>query len=310
MINKEKLVKNIFAYLLLVIILFVEGCFNFLTFKFEISKALTISFWVNIGFRLLLLILIKAMALLIFTDKARENNGELKTEKERNTKLIKLKDVDFPYWCEQVENRRLKIDAWKLQINKKIAKLEKRSKLKDRTIYYGNSNIEKSNNKYCIKRKQLEYLLSDEYINNNFDVIRPKKIKKIDPAVFDLPVNLNSSNNDYQLVAKTKIAITSVLLTSAFGLVLITFIRQSLEFGYSSDKILPILVGLALDLIFMLYQFATGIMDSYRIINEQEVLPYVNRNRILTKYLKSKTEQKDKIDFIFEQLKLNETNTE
>lgn len=302
MYNRDRLIKDLFSYLLLFTILFVEGCFNFLTFKFELGKVLTSSFWVDIFMRILLLVLIRSIALLIFTDKARENNTDLFDAIKKNKQLIGLKDIDFPYWCENVKNRELIIANWKFKINKKIARLERRTSFKTRSVYYSNNEIEKSVNKYCVQRKKLEFYLTDEYIEKNFDLIKSLKCKKVDPAVFDLPVNFKSTNKDYQFVAKNKTAILSILGGSAFGLTIITIIRQALEFNYDKSQLLPILVGLCLDLIFMGYQFVMGMMDSYSIVNEQEVLPYTNRNRILTEYLKSKNQYKDKIEIIFEKL--------
>ena len=40
-----------------------------------------------------------------------------------------------------------------------------------------------------------------------------------------------------------------------------------------------------MDFIFIVWQSVTGIMSAFNTINNQEVLPYCNRNRILQEYI-------------------------
>ena len=51
MVNRDKLVKNIITTILLILILIVEGCFNFITLEFNFSILYKIQFWIKIVFK-------------------------------------------------------------------------------------------------------------------------------------------------------------------------------------------------------------------------------------------------------------------
>lgn len=302
--NKDKFIKNIVISALTLIILIVEGCFNFATLDWNFTTLGKVDFWIGIVTKLLLLLLVRMLALMIFQDIARNKNQNLLTEINLNNKLMKMKDADFPIWVENDLNLKIKIEAWKLSVNKKLNKLEKRAKEADRMFYYSKKLTveEKQENKYC--RLKMMYLeqLTDEYINENIDMLMVK-YNHVDSAVFDLPVNLATSDNKYQLTAKTRSAIIFTLGTSSIWLLLTTIIRNAMEFQKNDAAILAILISLALDLIFLLMQFFSGMMDAFKIIDTQEVLPYVNRNRILREYLYDKEpEQRNRIKEILDSL--------
>jgi hypothetical protein len=58
--------------------------------------------------------------------------------------------------------------------------------------------------------------------------------------------------------------------------------------------LLIIFSGLLMDFIFIVWQGLTGISSAFTIVEQQEVLPYVNRNRILEKYLYYKNPNDEK----------------
>lgn len=304
MINKDKLIKNMVISVLTLIILIVEGCFNFAKLEWNFVALYQIDFWVGITTKLLLLLLVRMLALMIFQDVAREKNETLAKEKVINAKLMKLKDADFPIWVENDLNLKIKIEAWKLKINKKLTKLENKATENDRMIYFSkkiNEEAKLQNKYYRLKTRYLEQL-TDEYINDNIDNLLVK-YKRVDAAIFDLPVNLTVSENKYQLTAKTRSAIIFTLGTSSIWLLLTTIIRNAMEFSKNDAALLAIMISLALDLIFLLMQFFSGMMDAFKIINTQEVLPYVNRNRILREYLYHKEpEQRNRIKEILDSL--------
>jgi hypothetical protein len=297
--NKDSLLKNLLSVLIIFAIFFVEGCFNFLELKFSFEKISETTFWISIGTRCSLMILVKSLAMLIFLDIARRKNNNLVIEKTKNERLMKLKDADFPSWVETVKNPDISIEAWKLKINKKLIKLEKHSKPYDRALYYkhkSDASIDISTNKYCIERQALEYLISDEYIKQNINCLNVK-CQHIDAAGFNIPVNIKHTDNKYQIFAKTKSAVAGSLFIASSWLFIMQIIKEAMAFDWSENIPLAVIVGLLLDLVFLVYQFFMGIVDSFKLIDEQEVFPYANRNRILEEYLYYKQpDKKDKID--------------
>jgi hypothetical protein len=297
--NRDSLLKNLLSVLIIFAIFFVEGCFNFLELKFSFERVKEITFWISIGTRCTLMILVKSLAMLIFLDIARRKNENLTIEKTKNERLMKLKDADFPVWVEAVKNIEISIEAWKLKINKKLIRLEKFSKQSDRALYYkskSDPSIDISTNRYCIKRQALEYLISDDYINQNLNCLNVK-CQRIDAAGFNIPVNIKHIGDKYQIFAKTKSAIAGSLFIASSWLFVMQIIKEAMAFDWAESIPLAVIVGLLLDLVFLIYQFFMGIIDSFKLIDEQEVLPYANRNRILEEYLYYKQpDKKDKID--------------
>lgn len=292
--HKTSILKNAFSILLLILILIVEGCFNFVTFEFKFDRLLNLGFWTNVIFKVILLLLVKMWVMSIFIDVARNKNKDLNFNKEFNEKLMHTKDDKFPKWVENVENREIKIEFYKKKINKKIAKLEHKAKSIDRMLYFNDDEDAKANNKYCVKRKELEYLISDEYINNNIAWLDIKRYPQIDSAIFDCPISSENISKKYQLSAKTKSAIFSSLLVATISFLLIQTIWNSIEMFRNDLDLLIIFSGLLMDFIFIVSQALTGINSAFSIVEQQEVLPYVNRNRILEKYLYYKNPNDDK----------------
>ena len=292
--NKTNILKNVFSVLLLILILVVEGCFNFVTFEFNVNKLVNIGFWTNVGFKVVLLLLVKMWVMSIFMEVARNKNKDLNFNKKLNEKLMQTKDDKFPKWVENVENKEIKIEFYKRKINKLIAKLEHKASSKDRMLYFNDNEELKKDNEYCIKRAELEYLISDEYINNNYYWLDIKKFPQIDSAIFDCPIGNENISKKYQLSAKTKTAIFTSLLSASIITIILQTVWNSIELFKNDLDILIIMSGLIMDFIFIVWQGLTGINSAFSIIETQEVLPYVNRNRILEKYIYYKNPNEEK----------------
>ena len=257
-----------------------------------------------------LLLLVRMLALNIFKPKARENNKELQVEKNKNEKLVKLKEADFPYWIENVKNVDIKKEAWKNKINKKLLKLERKASDDDRHLFYDNTipEEEKIKNKYYRLKMRFLSLLTNDFIDSNINTLQVK-FQRLDAAIFDLPVNLEHEDNKYQISSKTKSATVISLAVASVGLLVINILISGLAFGANDAILLATIISLSIDLVFLSYQFLMGIFDSYRIVNTQELLPYVNRNRILKEYFYyKKPDDTAKIDKIFSALENNTPN--
>lgn len=288
-IDVSSLLKNLLAYVIIVFVLIIEGCFNFVELGFDVNLFKKLAFWFSILFRVFLLVLVRSAALLIFLDVARAKNMDLRKAKEINEKYMKLKGDDFPKYIEMVKNPEIKTKVWKEQINKKLAKLEKKAKQEDRSLYYKKGDeydLQKENNAYCQKRKFLEEQLSNEYIEKNLDtLVITKKYPKLDPALFNLPVGTENINGQYQIIAKTKNAVfASIAMSAALAMVSQSIVR-ALTFYPTDVYMLGVFISIFMDLIFIVVQFWSGIISAFSKIRKEEVTPYINRNEILKEYL-------------------------
>ena len=305
--NKDVIFKNLLSIIILFAIFFIEGCFNFLEFKFDFSSIGTPNFWISIGTRCLLMTLVKSLAMTIFLDKARFKNKDLNFQKSKNARLMKLKDPEFPTWVEDIKNPNIKKEAWIIKINKKLSRLEKYSSRKSKSIYYSKKESFPTT-RYAIKRKFYESQISEDYLNKNAKCLNVK-CQLIDSAGFNVPVNIRSDSSKYQIHAKTKTAIASSLFIASSWIFIMQIIREASNFQQSSSDFLIVIVGLLLDLVFLSWQFFTGILDAFKIIDQQEVLPYVNRNRILEEYFYYKNpNKKDVLKKLLEQLEESDEN--
>ena len=292
--NKTNILKNVFSILLLILILIVEGCFNFVTFEFNVEKLANLGFWTNVAFKVVLLVLVKMWVMSIFMDVARNKNKDLDFNKKLNEKLMQTKDDKFPKWVENVENKEIKIEFYKKKINKMIAKLEHEATPQDRMLYFNDDEELKLHSEYCVERAELEYLLTDEYIEKNYHWLDIKKYPQIDSAVFDCPIGNDNISKKYQLSAKTKTAIFTSLLSASIITIILQTVWNSIEMFINDLDLLIIFSGLLMDFIFIVWQGLTGISSAFTIVEQQEVLPYVNRNRILEKYLYYKNPNDEK----------------
>jgi hypothetical protein len=292
--NKTNILKNVFSILLLILILIVEGCFNFVTFEFNVEKLANLGFWTNVAFKVVLLVLVKMWVMSIFMDVARNKNKDLDFNKKLNEKLMQTKDDKFPKWVENVENKEIKIEFYKKKINKMIAKLEHEATPQDRMLYFNDDEELKLHSEYCVERAELEYLLTDEYIEKNYHWLDINKYPQIDSAVFDCPIGNDNISKKYQLSAKTKTAIFTSLLSASIITIILQTVWNSIEMFKNDLDLLIIFSGLLMDFIFIVWQGLTGISSAFTIVEQQEVLPYVNRNRILEKYLYYKNPNDEK----------------
>lgn len=285
--HRTAIIKNGIAAVLIFLILIIEGCINFVDMEFHWENLRNWSLWVQIATKVLLLVLIRMACMFIFLDVARKTNKRLGVETLLNEKLLKTRGNDFPYYCENVKNREIKKEAFTKKIQKKLATLERRAKTKDRMLYFSlheGDQYLKEKNKYCIKRKMFEEMLTDEYQEKNYFCLDVKHYARIDPAVFDLPISIRNENK-YQLTSKTKSAIGLSIMSAAFILVMVQTIWNATNTAPKEElPVIALTIGILMDTLFIAWQTIQGITGAFNTINNQEVTPYCNRNRILKEY--------------------------
>lgn len=286
--NRTVIIKNVIAAVLIFLILIIEGCVNFIDMEFHFEKLKDPSLWAQVGTKVLLLVLIKMACMFIFLDVARKTNKDLQIKAKANSQLLKLKGADFPFYCENIKNKEIKKEAYTKKIQKKLRKLEKHAKAEDRLLYFNDDTENKKikeKNKYCIKRKELEEKLTDDYQERYYQSLDIKHYEQIDPAVFDMPIVIRNTNK-YQLTAKTKTSVGLTIFGSAIILIFTQSIWNASNLAPKEDlPVIAITIGFLMDFIFITWQTVTGIMSAFTTINNQEVLPYCNRNRILKEYI-------------------------
>lgn len=291
--HKTAIIKNVMAAIIMVAIFAFKGCFNFATMTWEWENLKNPTLWVNAGIDTALMLAVKSAMLLVWMDVARRLNISLFKAKRTNEEYMKKKGNDFPLYTEEELNPSIRVEEFKKIIKAKIIKLEHKAKPYDRALYFSDKETEKGINKYCQKRMALDYLLSDEYIEKNKDNLYVKDCPVVDPAIFDKPVT-NEHNNKWQMSAKTKSAIAASMIFSAVWLVIVRAIWSAAKFDKLEDyNALEIWLNILMDAVFIIGNALMGVLQAFTTVNDQEVLPYTNRNRVLLSYVYWKNKGKE-----------------
>ena len=168
-------------------------------------------------------------------DSYEKNEEIVKNDKELKEAVETGVYPDFDEYL-ALENKNRKIVAWKAYIAHKIFKLEKKAKLKDNEVYWYGTDEEKAENKYCKKRKQLEFKMSDEYVNRNIIFIKIKyyKLKK-----YVVLTGCEQNSNEYKLTTNRSWKIINdnkyrFLISTAFTVFLSSFIPDMKDFTYAT----------------------------------------------------------------------------
>lgn len=292
--KREFIIKQTANSVLLFIILIVFGCLDFATLQFHGEYLVTASYWGTIGTKMVAAICALNVGINMMLDNEIKKSEELRRNMNIYNRLIKLKDSDFEYFVTHVLNPRLKAKAYKNYINHKIFILNKLSRRRDRLLY--SSDLEemqakKKRNHYCIKRKELEELKSDDYIQKNIDNIMVR-YQEIDPAIFELEINGARKSNGIKVtgnitVGRTRESSSIILsmlclsmLTTSFGLT-----ASSEEFENNMIAFWHYFLKAIEDTAVVLWQFFNGTLRTRRIVSTQLTLPYAGRNYVLQEYI-------------------------
>lgn len=310
--KREFIIKQAANSVLLFIILLVFGCLDFATLTFHGEYLLTASYWGTIGTKLIAAICALNVGINMMLENEIKKSEELKRNKERYEKLIKLKDTDFEFFVVRVFNVELKIRAYKASINYKIHRLNRFSRRRDRLLYSSDlpeSQEKKLKNKYCIKRKELEELKSDEYIEKNIDNLIVR-YREVDPAIFELEINGAQKTAGVKTTGSIAIGRAKESTTIVFSMLALSMLTTSFgleaskeEFANNMVAFWHYLLKAVEDTGIVLWQFFNGTLRARKIVSSQLTQPYAGRNVVLQAYINWRAETNAKNSAAFEELK-------
>lgn len=309
--NKAKTSRIITTIVLSLLILGLFGCFNFITWTFDFSKIITLEYWTNVSTKVGIAICSFNIGINFNWHYVIERSIDLKENIELYDILIKQKDDDnFDYYVNHIFNIHLKRRAYINKINRKIHRLNKFAKDRDIELYskkiplgvkdydtlVKDLEANRSVNKYCIRRKQLEYLKSEEYINENIDSLGVK-YSRVDAQLFNLEIDSKPKQNNFvvggnvgfgRAKASSHIVLPMVLISMFTASLLISINQQ--EFIDQLHAVLFFLCSFLIDVGMVVWNIFRGTRSVSAIISEQLTIPYANRNTVLKKYIAWKEE--------------------
>lgn len=284
--KKEFIIKQSVNIVLLLVILLAFGCFDFLHLKFHYEYLLDGHYWSSIVLKTVADICAYNIGINMIVDEVIKRNKVLGKLKYIYENLNQYKEDDFNDFIYEF-NREQRIIAYKNKITHKIYKLGKRAKLSDKIEYNKNPN---SDNKYCVKRKQLEYLKSEDYINNNADAL-DVNYKDVEAAVFDIEINGAQKivqNNVTGSIGKGRLIAST---TAASGIILFSVFANSFSLAPNQEEFENQMVAaintalrIATDIGIIIWQFFRGVLSTHGIVSKQVTIPLEERVKILKKY--------------------------
>lgn len=317
--KKEFLIKQVTNSVLLFIILLVFGCLDFATLTFHGEYILTASYWGTIGTKLIAAICAFNVGINIMLENEIKKSEELRRSMEEYNRLIVLKDTDFEYFVTRIFNPKLKIATYKNHINRKIYLLNKFSRRRDRLLYSSElpENQEKKlKNRYCIKRKELEDLKSDEYIEKNIDNIIVK-YHEVDPAVFELEINGAQKVRGVKVTGNIAVGRIKESSTIVWSMLLLSMLTTSFGLTASKEEFENNMIAFwhyclkaVEDTAIVLWQFTNGLLRARSIVSGQLTKPYACRNRVLKEYFNWRSENGAANSAVYEELHKDDDTVE
>lgn len=303
--KKISVVKSIVNIILMLIICIVSGCLDFLKWEFHIERIYEITFWLQTGMKFTYLICAKMIGMNLFEDAKRRTNEVLQYNKTKYEELNNLRGADFPVWVETKLNPRIKKEKYIKKMQRKVAQLEKRTNNRYRLLYvlgeeeknniincYKKKSWKKKANKYLIKRKRLEDLMADDFVDKNINFLNIKFCRNVNPSVFDLTINAKQKYNSYRVTSHMATAKFSGLIISSVLMVVMNMVFTIIGMTPDGEEALSqaerfwnAFIKMMVDFAFMAWQFFAGTREIGYIINFEETTAYANRNRILKSYL-------------------------
>lgn len=303
--KREQLVRQAINGVLLFIILMVFGCLDFATLKFHPEYLTSIGYWGTVFTKTIAGVCAYNIGINLMWDLEIAKDFILAFAIARYEKLKKwADDIEFEEFV-KIFNAREKKKAYISQINRKIYRLNKLSRARDRLLYSSElpeSQEAKKKNRYCIKRQELEDLKKDEFIDKNLDGLAVKYME-VYPEIFKLEIDGSSVTRGVK--TKGNVALGKVKATSSmvFGMVAFSAFVASFglemdqeEFASNMEAFLHYLLKCAEDIAIIIWQSLRGALRTKRIISSELTQPYAGRNKVLIDFVTWKTFEKGSMD--------------
>lgn len=317
--KKEFIFKQTINIILIFVILVVFGCFDFLKLRFHYEYFKNIDYWVQIFTKLIADVCSYNVGINLILDDIINKDITLARNKLTYEKLNTAKQNDFDEFIYRVYNPKMKREAYISRINFQIHALNRLSRRRDRILYSSTlpeKESEKLKNKYCIKRKELETLKSDKYIEKNLDsLIVP--YRDIDPSVFELEIDGAEKSKQGKITGSIKAGRINGTLTTIMGVVMVSMLTTGIALEADKEQFETQAIAAAhycmkafSDIGIVLWQLFRGIISAPRIVSNQLTLPYAERNKVLMSYYSWREEKGLEVPNCYKELFIEKSDEE
>lgn len=304
--NREKIFRTAMNVILTIVVLAVFGCFDFVNMEWDWMRIFTYAFWTKVSSKTVAAICCFNIGINFNWEGALSAFFVLKETIDSYEALIKDKDDEnFEYYVNQVYNNESKKKAWINKINRAIYRLDRFSKNSSKLLYTSKIpegvedyetkvhelEVRKSKNRYCIKRKELEELKSEEYIKDNIGSLSVR-YSKVNPSAFEMDINGKIADEDNRVTGNVSLGKVKATAGIVWGAVLITAVMSAIVVSVNQQEFIDnmqafwyYLLSAMVDVGIVAWNLFRGTMACKPIIEEQIHRPYVNRNKVLKKFI-------------------------
>lgn len=300
--SKEKIFRTSMNVILTIAVLAVFGCFDFVNMEWDWTRVFTYAFWTKVTSKTVAAICCFNIGINLNWEGALACFYVLKETISDYEALVKDKDDEhFEYYVSQVYNMESKKKAWINKINRKIYFLDMFSRNKGKLLYtskipQGVENYDekcreleerKAHNRYCIRRKELEELKSEQYINDNINSLSVR-YSKVNASAFDMDINGKITDEDNRVTGNVTLGKVRATANVVWGSVLITAVMSAIIVSVNQQQFVDqmqafwyYLLSAVVDVGIVAWNLFRGTTACRPIIEDQIHRPYVNRNRVL-----------------------------
>lgn len=294
--KKQFIAKQIVNVFLLLLILLIFGCFDFLNLEFHYEYLAEASYWFDVGTKAVADICAYNIGVNFILDDVIKRNKTLISLKRIYDKLNDCKQDDFDEFLEEY-NKQERVKAYKNRMVHKIYLLNKRARKKDiilynRLIKTGKSvhDITNEKNLYCRKRAQLEYMRTNEYIFENIDSLNVRYIN-IESAVFGIEIDGAPKVDENKVTGSVSKGRAIASSSTLFGVIVWSMVFRSISLAPDQEQFENQMVAaahyatkMAADIGIIIWQFMRGMLGTHKIVSQQITTPLSVRVKVLKEY--------------------------
>lgn len=315
--KQEKVTKGVINFILLVVILGVFGCFDFLTMRFNFDvfdfvghQELAASYWTEVITKAIAGVCAYNIGMNINWEREVEKSFTLKDLIRRYNDLEKMRDgKTFNDYVMNVYNLEEKKKAWVDHINKKIHRLNRFARHGELILYSSEDEQGKKKSRYCRKRKDLEEMKTDEWIDKNIGSAFVR-YRAVDPIVFSLDIECKTEARGAKVQGNVAMAKVRNSASVVLGMLAISMFLASFALSASKEKFVDqmqafwyYLLKILEDVGVVLWQVFRGMLDDRKLVNSELVAPYAGRIKVLEAYVSWCAENKVEKSPAFEIMK-------
>lgn len=309
--NKKLALYTFLEVVAVLIMCFVGGCFDWMHLKFTFDKFGEWSFYETVLQKWTLYSCALLVGYFFKLEREELNNEIYLSTLGMYRELLKSKKESFVFFIESIFNPATKKRYIKMKAEYKLLKLDKKAKdewkiefnkaLKSEKGLKAWTWMSEESGRYARERIKLTELASDNYINENWEVISIK-YPSISPHIFTPSLRKNiTPDEEYKVENETAKDMGRTVVRKLITVFLVSVIFAMFILQPSANELLEqangwliMIIQYIIRVIMIIVNFIFGLYTGKEVFENNFILPIDNRIRILKQYINWKKENNEK----------------